>query len=605
MSVALRASADLDEIRARSDIVEVVSQYVALKRTGKSFKGLCPFHAEKTPSFTVNPELQRWRCFGCGQYGDVFDFVMRVENVPFLEAVRLLAERAGLRFDPRGTAPTQEEEDRRQQLLQVNHFAAQFFREALQRYPLPQRILRQRGVTPETQERFAIGYAPPERTALSRLLKAKKFSLAIAAEAGLVAQGEDGEYYDRFRDRLMFPIWDRQGRVVAFGGRAIGDAQPKYLNSPETPLFRKSRTVYALHLAKERMMAERTALLLEGYMDVVAAHQAGFTHAIATMGTALTEEQIDILSRLVSRVIVVYDSDNAGTEAAKRAGEMLRQHGLEVRIARLPEGEDPDSLLRRQGAQALQECLNRAEPLTDFLLHELYRRHDLDTVEGRTQVLQHAIPILAAIPTGIERDRYITQLARLHPTYFTNPSKPEELIRREVERFLRYKGMETQQAQLTSEPVPPAAEVAEPFPQGVLRAEGALLRGILSEEWRAFVLQIAQPSDMVSEGAQQFFELVRRAWEAGMELHLPSLLAALSDPRLREAVSMRLALEEPLSQSALQGAVSYLQRWHKRTRQIQISAQLAQDFSPDSKNYQEYQKLISELHSEARRDRKE
>jgi len=602
--VASRASADLDEIRARSDIVEVVSQYVALKRTGKNFKGLCPFHAEKTPSFTVNPSLQRWRCFGCGLYGDVFDFIMRIENVTFVEAARLLAERLGLEFHTSGSASAQEQKDRREQILQVNQLAAQFFRDMLKRYPLPQRVLQQRGVSPETQQRFGIGYAPPEWSALTNLIKAKKIPLTIAAEAGLIVQGENGEYYDRFRDRLMFPIWDRQGRVVAFGGRATGDAMPKYLNSPETPLFRKSRTIYALHLAKERMMAERTALLLEGYMDVVAAHQAGFTHAVASMGTSLTEEQIGILSRLVSRVIVVYDSDSAGIEAAKRAAEILQQHNMEVLVARLPDGEDPDSLLRRLGAPALQECIDKAEPLTAFLLHNLQRRYDMQTVEGRMKVLKEAIPILAAIPSGIERDRYITQLAPLHPAYFTNPSKPEELIRREVERFLRYKEMESKKEQPVQD-THPVAEVEEPFPPGVLRAESALLRGILSEEWRTLVLEIAQADDLVSDAAKQFFELVRRAWEAGMELHRPSLLSALSDPRLREMVSTRLQLEEPLNEQVLRDSASFVQRWHKRTRQVQISAQLAQDFSPDSVNYQEYQRLIAELHSDAQRNRRE
>jgi DNA primase len=602
--VASRASADLDEIRARSDIVEVVSQYVALKRTGKNFKGLCPFHAEKTPSFTVNPSLQRWRCFGCGLYGDVFDFIMRIENVTFVEAVRLLAERLGLEFHTSGSASAQEQKDRREQILQVNQLAAQFFRDMLKRYPLPQRVLQQRGVSPETQQRFGIGYAPPEWSALTNLIKAKKIPLTIAAEAGLIVQGENGEYYDRFRDRLMFPIWDRQGRVVAFGGRATGDAMPKYLNSPETPLFRKSRTIYALHLAKERMMAERTALLLEGYMDVVAAHQAGFTHAIASMGTSLTEEQIGILSRLVSRVIVVYDSDSAGIEAAKRAAEILQQHNMEVLVARLPDGEDPDSLLRRLGAPALQECIDKAEPLTAFLLHNLQRRYDMQTVEGRMKVLKEAMPILAAIPSGIERDRYITQLAPLHPAYFTNPSKPEELIRREVERFLRYKEMESKKEQPVQD-THPVAEVEEPFPPGVVRAESALLRGILSEEWRTLVLEIAQADDLVSDAAKQFFELVRRAWEAGMELHRPSLLSALSDPRLREMVSTRLQLEEPLNEQVLRDSASFVQRWHKRTRQVQISAQLAQDFSPDSVNYQEYQRLIAELHSDAQRNRRE
>ena len=602
--MASRASADLDEIRARSDIVEVVSQYVALKRTGKNFKGLCPFHAEKTPSFTVNPSLQRWRCFGCGLYGDVFDFIMRIENVTFVEAARLLAERLGLEFHTSGSASAQEQKDRREQILQVNQLAAQFFRDMLKRYPLPQRVLQQRGVSPETQQRFGIGYAPPEWSALTNLIKAKKIPLTIAAEAGLIVQGENGEYYDRFRDRLMFPIWDRQGRVVAFGGRATGDAMPKYLNSPETPLFRKSRTIYALHLAKERMMAERTALLLEGYMDVVAAHQAGFTHAVASMGTSLTEEQIGILSRLVSRVIVVYDSYSAGIEAAKRAAEILQQHNMEVLVARLPDGEDPDSLLRRLGAPALQECIDKAEPLTAFLLHNLQRRYDMQTVEGRMKVLKEAIPILAAIPSGIERDRYITQLAPLHPAYFTNPSKPEELIRREVERFLRYKEMESKKEQPVQD-THPVAEVEEPFPPGVLRAESALLRGILSEEWRTLVLEIAQADDLVSDAAKQFFELVRRAWEAGMELHRPSLLSALSDPRLREMVSTRLQLEEPLNEQVLRDSASFVQRWHKRTRQVQISAQLAQDFSPDSVNYQEYQRLIAELHSDAQRNRRE
>jgi DNA primase len=602
--VASRARADLDDIRARSDIVEVVSQYVALRRTGKSFKGLCPFHAEKTPSFTVNPELQRWRCFGCGQYGDVFDFIMRIENVTFIDAARMLAERLGLEFRPLGADSAPEQQDRREQILQVNQRAAQFFRDMLKRYPLPQRVLQQRGVTPETQERFGIGYAPPDWSAFTNLVRATKIPLSIAAEAGLVVIGDNGEYYDRFRDRLMFPIWDRRGRVVAFGGRAIGDAQPKYLNSPETPVFRKSRTIYALHLAKSRMLAERTALLLEGYMDVVAAHQAGFTHAIASMGTALTEEQVRLLSRLVSRVIVLYDSDSAGVEAAKRAAETLQQHEVEVLVARLPEGEDPDSLLRRLGAPALQECIDKAEPLTAFLLNDLYRQHDTSTSEGRVNLLKAAIPILAAIPSGIERDRYITQLAPLHPAFLRNPSKPEELIRQEVVRFLRYQKMGEKATPSSPASFPPV-EMSEPFSPGVVRAESALLRGILSEEWHTLVLQIAQPGDMVSEAAKQFFELVRRVWDAGMALHLPSLLSALSDPRLREVVSTRLQMEEPLSEQVLRDSVSFLQRWHKRTRQVQISAQLAQDFSPDSANYQEYQRLIAELHFDARRDRRE
>lgn len=601
--MASRAGADLDEVRARSDIVEVVSQYVALKRAGKSFKGLCPFHAEKTPSFTVNPSLQRWRCFGCGQYGDVFDFVMRAEKLTFIEAARMLAERLGLELRTTNAPDNQDQKDLREGILQANQIAAQFFRAMLNRYPLPPRVLQQRGISAETQERFGIGYAPPEWASLTNLLRSKKIPLNLAAEAGLVIMGDNGEFYDRFRDRLMFPIWDRQGRVVAFGGRALGDAQPKYLNSPETPVFRKSRVIYALHLARDRLMSERTALLLEGYTDVVAAHQAGFTHAIATMGTALTSEQIAVLSRLVSRVVVVYDSDSAGIEAAKRAAETLQQHGIEVLVARLPNGEDPDSLIRRLGAPAFHECISKAEPPAAFLINELCRRYDVNTVEGKIEVLKSAIPILAGIPSGIERDRYITQLAPLHPAYFTNPSKPEDLIRREVERFLHYRESERPKGQTQPEAAP-RVDIGEQLPSGVVRAESALLRGILSDEWRKLTLEVAQTEDMVSEGSARFFELVRRASDGGMELHLPSLLSALSDPRLREIVSTRLALEEPLSAQVLRDSAAFLKRWHKRARQVQISAQLAQEFSADSVNYQEYQRLISELHS-ARRDRKE
>lgn len=598
--MAGRAYADLDEIRARSDLVEVVAQYVALKRAGKNYKGLCPFHAEKTPSFTVNPQIQRWRCFGCGQYGDVFDFVMRIENVTFLEAAQILARRLGLELRI-GSVPPQQQ-THREQLLRVNTLAAQFFQAMLSRYPLAQRILQQRAVRPETQQRFGIGYAPPERNALTKWLLSQKIPPHLAVEAGVILQGEGGDYYDRFRDRLMFPIWDRQGQIIGFGGRALGDAQPKYLNSPETPLFRKSRVIYALHLAKERMVAERTALLLEGYMDVVAAHQAGFTHAIATMGTALTEEQIGVLARLVSRVVVVYDSDRSGVEAAKRAAQILQQSGLEVLVARLPEGEDPDSLLRRFGASALQQCIEAAEPLPAFLLNTLYQHYDVSTEAGRLQVLREAIPILACIPSGIERDRYITQLAPLHPSYLVNPAKPEELIRREVERLLQQNPSSISQQAVPAET---AVVIDEGLPPSVIRAESALLRGILSAEWRHLTAEIAHPEEMVSEAARQFLELVRRALKEGMQIHVPSLIAALREPRLQETVSQRLAIDEPLNQQLLLDSAQFLRRWHKRARQVQISAQLAQDFSPDSVNYREYQKLIHELHSSAESEGRE
>jgi DNA primase len=361
-----------EAIRDRIDLVELVSHYVRLERAGKNFKGLCPFHTEKTPSFHVSPALNRFHCFGCGASGDAFTFLMRIEGLSFREAMRRLAERAGIEL--REESLPQESPDARERLRRLVYAANFFYRQCLQRAPHAQQYLAQRGLTPETIEAFELGYAPDGWEHLLRFLQRHNFSLADAEQAGLLKARDDGSgYYDRFRNRITFPIHDASGRVVAFGARALGDEEPKYLNSPETPLFEKRHTFYGWHLARGEILRQKAALIVEGYLDLIMLHQYGFQHSLATLGTAFTEDHAARLKRLVERVYLMFDSDAAGVRAALRAGEVLAQAGIPTLVVRLPQGDDPDSLLRTQGAAALQQALDTAIPLAHFGIEQIIR----------------------------------------------------------------------------------------------------------------------------------------------------------------------------------------------------------------------------------------
>lgn len=403
----------LDAIRARVSIVDVVGAHVALKRAGKNWKGLCPFHGEKTPSFIVNEERGTYHCFGCGVGGNAFRFLMEAEGRSFREAAELLAARAGvaLRLGP------EPEEDRRARqerdvLLELLELSARYYRHQLaegRAGEAARAYLARRGIGAEAAEAFRLGCAPSGWDNLARYLAKKGHAPALASRAGLLSERASGGYYDRLRDRLVFPIADASGRVVSFGGRVMGEGEPKYLNGPESPVFHKSEVLYGLPQAAEALRREKRALLVEGYVDVVSLHAAGFRNALATLGTSLTREHVQALRRRVDEVVLVYDGDEAGRKAAFRSLELFLAGGLASRVVLLPGDHDPDSYVRSGGD--LGARIAEARPLFDAFLAEQAARHDLGTVEGRLAAAEEMLPALAALSDPLARDAYAREAA--------------------------------------------------------------------------------------------------------------------------------------------------------------------------------------------------
>jgi DNA primase len=432
----------LDEIRAKTDIVAVIGEYVQLRKRGGNFIGLCPFHQEKTASFTVTPDKQMFYCFGCQTGGNVFSFLMKREGLSFTEAVEQLAARAGVtipekaetRVDPKVRAAAEQRKREMELLHRIVDFASRYFHQALLKSPEAEKArqyLARRGVRPETVEKFRLGYSPRSWTTLVGVLGGKGVDPAVAERAGLALKGRDG-HYDRFRGRLMFPIGDQRGQAVGFGARALyeGD-EPKYLNSPETPLFSKGRGLYGLHLAAMPIRQKGAALVVEGYMDVIACHEFAFDHAVASMGTALTPDQARAIHRLTSTVVTAFDADAAGTQATLRGLQVLATGGFPVKVAEMPGGKDPDECLRSEGGpEAFRQAVEAAVPLVEYGYALAIRRHDLATIDGRSAISRELLPFLASVDDFAEQQAYVEAFSRRLPV-------PVSLLRNQLDRFLR------------------------------------------------------------------------------------------------------------------------------------------------------------------------
>ncbi len=386
----------IEEIKNRLDILDVVSGYLPLKKAGQNWRGLCPFHSEKTPSFMVNPSKQIFHCFGCGTGGDVIGFVMKYENQTFGETLRLLAKRAGVRLGEEHYRDSGEKET----LKEIHSEALKFFRENLKASAVASAYLEARGIRPETVEEFSLGYA--RRGGLFERLKAKGYKEALILKAGLVSSGQRG-LYDTFRERIIFPIFDTHGDVLAFGGRVMGDAMPKYLNSPDTPLFKKGETLYALHRAAEELRKNDRAMVVEGYFDAIMCHQSGFGNTVAPLGTALTEGHLKKLARYTHNIVLVFDGDSAGASAAKRSLPVSVEQGLSPRILLLPQGHDPDSLLRAEGPERFQTLLLEAVSPVEFMLKGSSR--------GKTETVREALSLIALVKDPIMREEFVSELS--------------------------------------------------------------------------------------------------------------------------------------------------------------------------------------------------
>lgn len=404
------------EIRNTADIAEVVAERVALKKAGKDFTGLCPFHSEKTPSFTVSQTKQIFHCFGCGAGGDVFDFLMKSEGITFPEAVESLARRYGIRLPSRSMSRKEKQAvSEREQLFQINRRALAYFREQLlgrSTGEAARRYLKERGFSDRVIKSFGLGYAPEGWDNLIRLFRKERIPLPMAEKAGLViARSSKSGYYDRFRSRIIFPIVDVTRQVVGFGGRVLDEGTPKYLNSPETPLYNKSRTLYGLHAAKDKCRETGVVYIVEGYFDLLAMHQHGFANSVATLGTSLTRAHVRMLRRgYATKARLVFDSDAAGVKAALRSISLFMEEGVEAEIIVLPQGEDPDSFLFAKGAEAFLEQAYAARGAFEFLIEQSVQAHGL-SMHGRIRIIDELKEPLSEIPDQVARSLYIRYLS--------------------------------------------------------------------------------------------------------------------------------------------------------------------------------------------------
>ncbi|NLW00538.1 MAG: DNA primase [Clostridiales bacterium] len=401
----------IEDVRSRNDIVDIISEYVHLKPSGKGYFGLCPFHSEKTPSFHVSPDKQVYYCFGCSMGGNVFTFIMAMEKLDFPESVKYLAEKAGMELpDTIDSKEFAMQKDKRDKLHQLNREAARYYRKMLFSPQAGQALsyLKNRGLDDRTIKIFGLGFAPEGWDNIKQLLLGMGYEEELLVQSGIIVENK-GRTYDRFRNRIMFPIIRPGGYVIGFGGRVIDDSLPKYLNSTDSPVFNKSSTLYGLNLVKRGQLLEYM-IITEGYMDVITLYQYGFKNTVASLGTALTHQQARLLRRYTGEVYIAYDGDKSGQQATLRGLDMLQNAGLRVKVISFPEGMDPDQTLREYGSRYFKELMDSALSLIDYKLDQLRKQYNLDTLEGRTDYATEAAKILTKVPNLLERDAHIKRL---------------------------------------------------------------------------------------------------------------------------------------------------------------------------------------------------
>lgn len=416
MSPKIISEEILETVRNHHDIVDVIGQRVTLKKSGRNFLGICPFHSEKTPSFSVSQEKQIFHCFGCGAGGDVIKFIMDYESLDFRETVQHLADEAGLNVPVINQQVSQDPNDQlKQQIYQANELASKLYHYMLLETNHGKEAfnyLQKRGFSRELIEIFNIGYSPPAWDTVKSFLLKRGFSLELIEQSGLIIKSEDGNTFDRFRNRIIFPITDAGGRIIAFGGRVLDDNLPKYLNSPESIVFNKSKTLYNLFLAKKEIRKKRQAILFEGYIDIISVYKAGVHNGVATLGTSLTEEQVKLLKRYTEEVIICFDSDLAGQKATFKAIDILHQTGLRTKVLQLPQGQDPDDYITKHGVESFnKDILTASITATTFKLQFMRRDYSLNDQTERIKYITKALDVIADLEHAIEREHYLKDLS--------------------------------------------------------------------------------------------------------------------------------------------------------------------------------------------------
>lgn len=509
----------LDELLSRTDIVDLVSESVRLTKKGNSYWGCCPFHSEKTPSFHVVPDRQMYKCFGCGKGGGAINYVMELENLPFKDAVAVLAQRAGMQVPEMGSAPGARE--RREKLLTINKQAARAFHRWLHGPEGAEGLayLQNRGLSPRTLTNFGLGFAPNAWDGLITELAGQGYDKRDLLDAGLAVSNKDGRIYDRFRNRVMFPIIDVRGNVIGFGGRVMDDSTPKYLNSPDTPVYNKSRNLFALNIAKTSKAGR--VILTEGYMDTIALHQAGFDSAVASLGTALTEEHGQLLSRYFKEAVISYDGDEAGIKAAQRAIPILEKAGLKVKVLRVTGAKDPDEFIKAYGRDAFAKLIDQSENQVDYRLAQIQKKYDLTDDGQRIGFLQEAAGLIAALPSAVEREIYAGHAAQ---TAGVTP----DAMKLEVDRALRGR-LRKAKKQQERQDLAPASQL-QPKARSLryenlrsARAEEGLIRLLMLDPGLVSQMEGITGEEFSSPLLGRAFDALRRRAEEGLSTRLAAL----------------------------------------------------------------------------------
>jgi len=565
----------IEQVRSSSDIVNVVSSYVPLKPSGKSFKGLCPFHNEKTPSFHVNPDRQIFHCFGCNEGGDAFKFLMLYDKLSFVEAVEQLAGRAGLAL-PRRSGPPDPKERDRTVLLKVYAEASKFYQSQLNDTPEGARAiayLEKRGFTRETIRDHGIGLAPDQWSALLEHLTRRGARPEQIEHAGFVIPRKNGRgFYDRFRNRVMVPIASESGQTIAFGGRMLGDGEPKYLNSPESPVYNKSAVLYGFHHARDSIRREGHAILMEGYMDCLQAYQAGVHQAVACCGTSLTAGHARLLRRYTDCVLLNFDPDDAGMRAARRSIDLLLEEGFDIKVLTLPDGLDPDSFIRARGADAYRALIPEAGSFVRFLIQEASKRYDVGTPRGKAAFLNDVLPLIGKIPNRVERIGYVGPLAEY--AAITDGAVLDELERHVETKAQRFK-----------------LPVVEASP--VKLAERELIRWILSSPEDSAILDELEEEDLEGLATAPILRMMKEQKKTD-ELSSEALLDRLSPDALRTQMTRILSEPSPLGpRQSARDCLNGLRKERWKRKLSRLRAKLASGADDDN--------LTAEILSLARR----
>ena len=551
----------LTELTERNDIVDVVSGYVRLgKKSGSNMFGLCPFHSEKTPSFSVSPDKQIYHCFGCGKGGGVINFIMEIENLSFPEAVEFLAKRAGM---PIPEEENDRESRKRSRMLSLNRDAARFFYAQLS---TPQGgaardYMAKRRIGPATAKNFGIGFAPDTWDSLEKAMREKGYTDFELFDAGLVRKGNKGGYYDTFRNRLMFPVIDVRGNVIGFSGRILGDGEPKYMNSPETLVFNKSRNLFALNLAKKSKSGY--IILSEGNIDVVSLHQAGFDSAVASLGTSLTPEQARLISRYTNQVIIAYDNDGAGIKAAQRAIGILEKLDLKVKVLRMSGAKDPDEFIKLKGADAFRNLLEASENQIDYRLRAVTDKYDLSVDEQKVEFLKEASDLVARLPGSVERQVYAMRVASMSGVSADAVTK--EVERRRKKLVTQARGSEERQQSRPERQLQPEDKALRYEDPSSAAAEEGIIRLLYLDPALAKSAALPAPEEFSSPALGHIYSVLREKIKRGETPSTATLGGALTGQEMSLLVSL-LQKPELLSRGD-RALADYIKRIRERREQ--------------------------------------